>query len=149
MRARERNCWPSERRQYVRCVSRSLRPSAATPASARPAARQQAHRQVTHKHHHPRNTSSKRDRWRRAILALLDRHSAVYLNDLLPEGRSRAQYQQLCLTVAELEEHGQIEAVYYLSRWNRPGPKVLTKPGYTVGDRGVTLLMGRERLRSK
>ncbi len=82
--------------------------------------------------------------------ALLDRHSAVYLNDLLPEGRSRAQYQQLCLTVAELEEHGQIEAVDHSSTDGiRPGPKVLTKPGYTVGDRGVTLLMGRERLRSK
>jgi hypothetical protein len=112
--------------------------------------RQQAHRQapVTHKHQPSRKLSTTRDGWKRAILALLDRHSAVYLNDLLPENRTRAQYQQLCRVVAELEDHGEIETLTYWVRWDRPGHKALIKPGYTIKDRQVALLEDGERLQT-
>jgi hypothetical protein len=112
--------------------------------------RQQAHRKapVTRKHRSPVELSTTRDSWRRAILALLKRRSAVYLNDLLPENRTRAQYQQLCRVVAELEDHGEIETWSYMVRWNHPGHKVLTKPGHTIKDRKkVALLKDSERLR--
>jgi hypothetical protein len=97
--------------------------------------RQQAHRKeapVTHKCNLVRDMSFRRDRWRRAILSLLDRHSAIYLNDLLPESRTHADYQQLCRVVAGLEDAGQIETMSYWVRWGHPGHKVLVKPGYTI-----------------
>jgi hypothetical protein len=85
--------------------------------------------------------------WQRAILALLDRHSAVYLNDLLSESRTRADYQHLCRVVAGLENAGQIETMSYLARWDHPGHKVLVKPGYQIEDRKeVALLKSSERL---
>ncbi|MGO8933599.1 MAG: hypothetical protein ACLQDA_07815 [Terracidiphilus sp.] len=111
--------------------------------------RQQAHRKeapVTHRHKLARDMSFNRDRWRRAILALLDRHSAVYLNDLLSESRTRAEYQQLCRVVTGLEDAGQIETMTYLLRFNHPGHKVLVKPGYTIKDRNVRELKNNERL---
>ena len=112
--------------------------------------RQQAHRKapVTHENSSGLATSSNRDRWRRAILALLDRHSAVYLNDLLPESRTRAQYQQLCRVVARLEDAGEIETWEYLTRFNHPGHKVLVKPGCTIKHRNVPLLKNNERLQT-
>jgi cystathionine beta-lyase/cystathionine gamma-synthase len=87
--------------------------------------------------------------WRREILTLLDRHSAIYLNDLLPESRTRAQYQQLCRVVAGLEDTGEIETVYYLTRWNHPGHKVLVKPGHSIEDRNVAKLNNNERLQTE
>ena len=113
--------------------------------------RQKAHREapVTHKHSLTHATSSTRDRWRRAILALLDRHKAVYLNDLLPESRSRADYQQLCRVVAGLEDTGEIETTTYLFQWQHPGYKALFKPGYVIKDRKIALLKDSERLTAR
>jgi hypothetical protein len=92
-------------------------------------------------------TSSNRDRWTRTILALLDRHSAVYLNDLLPNRRTRAQYQRLRRVVAGLEDAREIETQEYWTRFTYPGHKVLVKPGYTIKDRDdIALLKNRERL---
>jgi hypothetical protein len=110
--------------------------------------RQHAHRKapVTDKTMLPPEHSFNRDRWKRRILALLGRHHAVYLNDLLPESRTRAQYQQLCRVAAELEDAGQIETVSYMCRWGYPGHKVLVKPGHTINDRKVVELKNTERL---
>jgi hypothetical protein len=110
--------------------------------------RQQAHRKapVTDKNSTTNEHSFNRDRWKRGILALLNRHRAVYLNDLLPESRTRAQYQQLFRVAAELEDAGQIETVSYLFRFNHPGHKVLVKPGHRVKDRKVVELKNNERL---
>jgi hypothetical protein len=113
--------------------------------------RQQARRRapVTHKNSWTLETSSNRDTWRREILTLLDRHSAIYLNDLLPVSRTRAQYQQLCRVVARLEDTGEIETIYYRSRWNHPGHKVLVKLGHTIEDRNVAELKSNERLQTE
>jgi hypothetical protein len=111
--------------------------------------RQQAHRKapVTDRQCSPPATSTNRDPWRRAILALLDRHKAVYLNDLLPESRTRAQYQQLCRVVDGLEAAGEIETWRFLSRID-VGHKALTKPGHTIKHRNVKLLKDSERLQT-
>ena len=72
-------------------------------------------------------TSFKRD-----ILVMLDRHRAVFLNDLLPPDRTNAQYQMLCRAARMLEEAKEIETFHYLSRSGKPGNVVLVKPGYEV-----------------
>jgi hypothetical protein len=61
----------------------------------------------------------------RAILALLDRHRAVYLNDLLPDNRTSAQYQAVSLIAAKLQAEGKIDTISYLCRYDHPGHKVL------------------------
>jgi hypothetical protein len=94
----------------------------------------------------PRTPSFTRDRWRRAILALLDKHGAVFLNDLLPVDRTPAQCQQLCRVAAELEDTGQIESSYFWFRFMKPGFKVLIKPGYEVEGDQVVTLKAKERL---
>ena len=112
--------------------------------------RQQAHRKapVTDKHQRGAETSTIRNRWRRDILALLDRHGAVYLNDLLPNGYSRAQYQQLCRVVTDMEDRGKIESISYWTRTARPGHKALIKPGHAIEDRDISLLKNSERLKT-
>ena len=88
-----------------------------------------------------------RDKIERDILALLNRHRAVYLNDLLPKTRTRAQYQAVSLIVAKLEAEGKLDTFSYLVRWDYPGHKALLKPGHTIRDRKVALLKDNERLR--
>jgi protein-arginine kinase activator protein McsA len=68
----------------------------------------------------------------RAILALVERHRAVFLNDILPKNRTRAQYQALSLAAAKLEAAGKIETWFYTYRYGKPGHKVLRKPGYEI-----------------
>jgi hypothetical protein len=97
--------------------------------------RQRAHRQaVTDKSRTPLRPKSIRhnDAWELAILALLKRHPAVYLNDLLPEQRTRAQYQALSLAAVKLEEADKINTWSFWSRWDRPGNKVLTRRDFKV-----------------
>jgi hypothetical protein len=95
--------------------------------------RQRAHRKaVTEKPKHPESLITYRDSWERKLLALLARHRAVFLNDLLPEQRTRAQYQALCLLAAKLEAAGKIESFSYLVQWGKPGFKVLVKPGHEI-----------------
>ena len=93
--------------------------------------RQQAHR-VTDKSSTHTQPLSNRDAWERKLLALLDRHQAVFLNQLLPEERTRAQYQALCLLVAKLEAAGKVESIFYYARYGKPGFKALVKPGHVV-----------------
>jgi len=110
--------------------------------------RQQAHRKpVTDKKTYRRSTLFSRDKLESAILALLDRHRAVYQNDLLPANRTSAQYQAVSLVAVKLEAEGKIETISYWCRWGHPGSKVLIKPGHTVEDRKVALLKDNERLR--
>jgi len=83
--------------------------------------RQEAHRKpVTDKSSTNTVHSFSRDRVERAILDLLDRHRAIYLNDLLPANRTRAQYQALSLLAAQLEDDGKIDSFSYLVRWHYP-----------------------------
>jgi hypothetical protein len=84
---------------------------------------------VTGKSNAPGVHSFKRD-----IHAVLDRHRAVFLNDLLPPDRTSAQYQALCRAARMLEEAGEIESFRYWVRWDRPGHVVLIKPGHEVED---------------
>jgi len=110
--------------------------------------RQKAHRKsVTDKKTYRRSTLSSRDKLGDAILALLNRHRAVYQNDLLPANRTSAQYQAVSLVAAKLEAEGKIETFSYSYRWGHPGHKVLVKPGYTIEHRKVALLKDNERLR--
>jgi hypothetical protein len=90
-----------------------------------------------------RTPSFIRDQWRRAILALLDRHGAVYV---IAKGHTSAQYQQLFRLVVGMEAAGEINTWSYLCRWNYPGHKVLLKPGHTIDDRNIPLLKDSERL---
>jgi hypothetical protein len=111
--------------------------------------RQQAHRKpVTDKATHPRRALFSRDRLEGAILALLDRHRAIYQNDLLPAKRTSAQYQAVSLVAAKLEAEGKIETFSYLVRWGYPGSKVLVKPGHIIKDRKIALLKDDERLKT-
>jgi len=91
--------------------------------------RQRMHRKapVTHKSKAPSRLSFKRD-----ILAVLDRHRAVFLNDLLPPNRTSAQYQALCRASRMLEDAGEIETLSYWTRFGKPGHVVLIKPGHKV-----------------
>jgi hypothetical protein len=111
--------------------------------------RQRAHRKaVTDKRNSRARMMINRDKIGRDILAMLDRHRAVYLNDLLPETRTRAQYQAVALIAAKLEAEEKIDTYSFLVCWNRPGYKVLAKRGYEVEDREkIALLKDSERLR--
>jgi hypothetical protein len=81
--------------------------------------RQKAHREaVTDKHIDKPEYVFNRDKAARHILALVDRHRAIWLNDLLPEGRTRAQYQTVALIAAKLEAEGKIEGWYYDRFWS-------------------------------
>jgi predicted nucleic acid-binding Zn ribbon protein len=68
----------------------------------------------------------------RGILALLERHPAVFLNDLLPKERTRAQYQTLVLAAIKLEDVGRIGSFSYAWRWGKPGHKVLLRRGHQI-----------------
>jgi hypothetical protein len=94
-----------------------------------PACRQRMHRRapITDKSKTKTVISFKRD-----ILAMLDRHRAVFLNDLLPPNRTNAQYQALCRASRQLEDAGEIESLRYLVQWGKPGFLVLVKPGHKV-----------------
>jgi hypothetical protein len=99
------------------------------------ACRQRAHRKasVTAKHNHPGEKMTNRNGfWERGILALLERHPAVFLNDVLPENRTRAQYQALCLAAAKLEAASKIDSRSYWSRCGKPGHKLLVRRNYKV-----------------
>jgi hypothetical protein len=113
------------------------------------ACRQRAHRAVTDKSSEVRSTTSIRNgAWERGILALLERHPAVFLNDLLPEERTRAQYQALALTAVKLEEEGKIDSRSYWVRWGRPGHKVLVRRGYQLDEKHKEYrLTAKEKLR--
>jgi hypothetical protein len=111
--------------------------------------RQRAHRKafVTGKYKPPVATRTNRDRLERGILGLLDRYPAVFLNDILPDGYSRAQYQALALAANRLEDDGKIGATYYWSRVGKPGHKVLARPGHEVEHPNqVPRLKANERL---
>ncbi len=98
--------------------------------------RQRAHRKaVTDRSNSHGVLTSNRDVLERGILALLERHPAVFLNDLLPEERTRAQYQALVLAALKLEDDGKIGSFSYWARWGKPGHKVLLHAvtGSTVG----------------
>ena len=95
--------------------------------------RQRSHRNpVTAKNSVHGTLLISRDELQRAILALLDRHRAVFQNDLLPKKRTPAQYQAVSLAASKLEADGKIETLHYCWRFNKPGFKVLVKPGHTV-----------------
>ena len=105
------------------------RPIKSRRADARycsPACRQRAHRKaVTDRSNAHGGTSSKC--YDRAILAHLERHPAVFLNDLLPEGRSRAEYQALSIAAIKLEEGGKIDTTSYTYKFNKPEHQVLLR----------------------
>ena len=63
------------------------------------------------------------------ILKLLKKHPAVFLNDILPMERTRAEYQALCLAAVKLEREGKIESFSYTWRDDKPGHKALHRPG--------------------
>jgi hypothetical protein len=113
--------------------------------------RQRAHRKaVTDKSRTQTGTKSSRHNgaWKRGILALLERHPAVFLNDLLPEERTRAQYQALVLAAVKLEGEGKIDSWSYMCRWGKPGHKVLVRRGHKVKDPDrISLLTSKERLK--
>jgi hypothetical protein len=95
------------------------------------ACRQKAHRKapITDKSKPRRAPLSIRD-GKRLILIALDRHQAVFLNDLLPPERTTAEYQALCRASRVLEDCGEIESFRYRGRFNKPGFLVLMKPGH-------------------
>jgi hypothetical protein len=102
--------------------------------------RQRAHRQaVTDKSSPTYGTRSSRHNgaWERGILALLKRHPAVYLNDLLPEKRTRAQYQALSLAAVKLEAEGKIDSWWFGGMWGRPGFKALARRDLKVKNDGI------------
>jgi hypothetical protein len=66
------------------------------------------------------------------ILKLLKKHPAVFLNDILPRERTRAEYQALWLAAVKLEREGKIESFSYSFRDDKPGHKVLRRPGYEI-----------------
>jgi hypothetical protein len=82
------------------------------------------------------------------ILTLLKRRPAVFVNDLLPDNRTRAQYQALCAAAVNLERAGKIESLRYYFRTGRPGFKVVTRPGYDIDDsKDIPRLKAKERIR--
>lgn len=56
----------------------------------------------------------------------------MFLNDILPVQSTRAQYQALRLAALKLEDEDKISSLSYLSRFNKPGHKVLTRAGYEI-----------------
>jgi hypothetical protein len=114
--------------------------------------RQRAHRKaVTDKSTTPRSAMSSRDNgaWERGILALLERHPALFLNDLLPEERTRAQYQALSLAAVKLEAEDKITSVFFWARWGQPGKKVLLRRGYQIKKRLLAPRSSRSRMRAR
>ena len=117
--------------------------------------RQRAHRKakalVTHKHNDRLKPITCRDKaavWEGRILAVLERQPAVFLNNLLPENRTRAEYQALCLAAANLETAGKINSFHCYTRIGRPGFKYLVRPGHKIDHPDqVPLLKGEERSR--
>jgi hypothetical protein len=114
------------------------------------ACRQKAHRKavtVTDKNRRHGETLISRDSlWQRGIIALIERHSAVFLNELLPRTRTPAQYQALCLVARKLEADGKISSIIYWSRIGRPGFKLLVKPGYDSKSHPIPRLRPNEKL---
>jgi hypothetical protein len=111
--------------------------------------RQRAHRKavVTAKNSMSRETiTSRDDHWGDRILALLKRRPAVFLNDLLPEDRTRAQYQALCAAAVKLEAAGKIDSWSYAFRYSKPGHKVLMRRGHKF-EREPPRLLPEERLK--
>jgi hypothetical protein len=115
--------------------------------------RQKAHRTVTDKPLAPQKQGINRDKVARAILALVDRHRAIWLNDLLPDTRTKAQYQAVALIAAKLEAENQIESWHFPRACAWDGEisfKALSGPGLNVDhlDREeVHRLTDNERLR--
>jgi hypothetical protein len=68
------------------------------------------------------------------ILKLLKKHPAIFLNDVLPRKRTRAEYQALCLAAVKLEDEGKIESFSYYWRSGKPGHKALCRPGHEIKD---------------
>jgi hypothetical protein len=68
------------------------------------------------------------------ILNVLKKHPAVWLNDILPRERTRAEYQALCLAAVKLEDEGKIKSRFYDYRWGKPGHKALHRPEYEIKD---------------
>jgi hypothetical protein len=64
-----------------------------------------------------------------ALSLRLDRHRAIYLNDLLSQNRTRAQYQAVALIAAKLEAEGKIDSMLYFSRWNHPAIRLWASAG--------------------
>jgi protein-arginine kinase activator protein McsA len=109
--------------------------------------RQRAHRKapVTPKNSTTGISTTKRDNfWQRGILRILARRDVIYLNDLLPENRTRAQYQALCRVVAALEDAGKIDSRF---PWWQRGRKLLMRRGYKYDQDDPRPLPPRERLR--
>jgi hypothetical protein len=111
--------------------------------------RQNTHRKpVTDKSSGPEAPSFNCDKVRRSILALVHRHRALYLNDLLPDNRTTAQYQAVAKIVRELESEGKIDRLDYMCRFGKPGHKVLMKLGYKIDEpRDIPLLKDGEKLK--
>jgi hypothetical protein len=81
--------------------------------------RQKAHRKtVTDKAIVPRRKGINRDKVAHAILALVNRHHAIWLNDLLPDRRTKAQYQAVALIAAKLEAEGKIDSWTWDRSWS-------------------------------
>jgi hypothetical protein len=96
------------------------------------ACRQRAHRKasVTAKKTDTVARLFSRDDLERRILALVEKHRAVFLNDLLPESRTSAEYQAVRSAAAKLEAGRKIGSLSYYARFGKPGFKVLLKPGH-------------------
>jgi protein-arginine kinase activator protein McsA len=116
--------------------------------------RQRSHRKakalVTHKHNARLKPITSRDKavvWEGRILAVLERHPAVFLNDLLPKNRTRAQYQAVCSAAVNLETAGKIDSFSYWCRIGRPGFRVLARLGHKISDSDqIPRLKADERL---
>jgi hypothetical protein len=114
--------------------------------------RQRAHRAVTDKHMLQEKRVFNRDKAARHILALVDRHRAIWLNDLLPDNRTKAQYQAVALIAAKLEAEGKIDDWHWGREWSwgetETRFKALARPGLNKLDRpDVHRLTDDEQLR--
>ena len=99
--------------------------------------RQRAHRKtravVTDKQRSTAEPLTSRDIClEKRVLEILKKQPAVFLNDILPTDRTRAEYQALCLAAVKLEREGKIESTSYLTRCSKPGFKALHRPGYEI-----------------
>ena len=132
-RGRERKLRLQPQRQCEGC-GKAFKRSRTDARFCSDTCRQRAHRKaVTDRSNtHGIPTSNRYADWERGILALLERHQAVFLNDLLPKERTRAQYQALSLAAIKLEDEGKIGSLSYWVRWDRPGHKVLLRRGYKI-----------------
>jgi hypothetical protein len=69
--------------------------------------------------------------WQRGILAALTMHPAVYLCDLLPAQKTRAQYSALHRAAYALQEAGRLE-VWACEPIGSTPTVILARPGYDV-----------------